>query len=154
MVLYFYIMTKLIFSFAITFLTAFLGSSVTMGAIQTWYTTINKAPFNPPNWIFAPVWTLLFILMAFSLYLVWQKSKFPMIFALQLFLNFFWSYSFFYLHKPLIAYIDILALIIVLIITIMQFKSIDKFAAILLYPYLAWVSFASILNLYVVLLNR
>jgi len=145
---------KLIISFVLTFLVAALGSSVTTGAIKGWYTTIQKAPFNPPNWIFGPVWTILFILMAISLYLVWQKTKFPMIFALQLFLNFFWSYSFFYLHKPLLAYIDILALIFVLILTIIQFKAINKLAAILLYPYLAWVSFASILNLYVVILNR
>lgn len=147
-------MMKLILSFILTFFTAALGSAVTIPSIKGWYMTIDKAPFNPPNWIFGPVWTLLFILMAISLYLIWQKTKFPLIFTLQLFLNFFWSYSFFYLHKPLIAYIDILVLIIVLIITIIQFKAINKLAAILLYPYLAWVSFASILNLYVVLVNR
>jgi translocator protein len=147
-------MTKLIFSFAITFLTAFLGSSATMAAIKGWYITIEKAPFNPPNWIFGPVWTILFTMMAISLYLVWQKSKFPIIFALQLFLNFFWSYSFFYLHRPLLAYIDIIALIIVIVYMIIQFYPINKLAAYLLYPYLAWVSFASILNLFVVILNR
>jgi len=147
-------MTKLIFSFALTFLTAFLGSSVTMDAIKGWYTTIEKAPFNPPNWIFGPVWTILFTMMAVSLYLVWQKSKFPMIFALQLFLNFFWSYSFFYLHRPLLAYIDIIALIITIVYMIIKFYPINKLAAYLLYPYLAWVSFASILNLFVVVLNR
>lgn len=147
-------MIKLIISFAITFLTAFLGSAATMPSIDGWYTTIQKAPFNPPNWIFGPVWTLLFTLMAFSLYLVWQKTKFPLIFAFQLLLNFFWSYSFFYLHKPLLAYIDIIALIIVLLFTIIKFHTINKLAAYLLYPYLAWISFASFLNLYVVLLNR
>jgi tryptophan-rich sensory protein len=145
---------KLIISFALTFLTAFLGSSVTMGAINGWYTTIQKAPFNPPNLIFGPVWTILFILMAISLYLVWQKSKFPMIFALQLLLNFFWSYSFFYLHLPLLAYIDIIALIITIVYMIIKFYPINKLAAYLLYPYLAWVSFASILNLFVVILNK
>jgi len=147
-------MTKLIFSFALTFLTAFLGSSATMDAITGWYTTIEKAPFNPPNWIFGPVWTILFTMMAISLYLVWQKSKFPMIFALQLFLNFFWSYSFFYLHRPLLAYIDIIALVITIVYMIIKFYPINKLAAYLLYPYLAWVSFASILNLFVVVLNR
>jgi len=146
-------MIKVITSFILTFLVATLGSSVTTPSIEGWYQTINKAPFNPPNWIFAPVWTILFIMMAFSLYLVWKKDKFPKIFLLQLFLNFFWSYSFFYLHQPLLAYIDILALIVVLIFTIKQFIKIDKLSAYLLYPYLAWVSFASILNLYVVLLN-
>jgi translocator protein len=146
-------MIKLITSFILTFLVATLGSSVTTPAIQGWYQTINKAPFNPPNGLFAPVWTILFIMMAISLYLVWKKDKFPKIFILQLFLNFFWSFSFFYLHQPLLAYIDILALIVVLIFTIKQFIKIDKLAAYLLYPYLAWISFASILNLYVVLLN-
>ena len=147
-------MIKIIISFALTFFTAFIGSSVTTPSITGWYQTINKAPFNPPNWIFGPVWTLLFIMMAISLYLVWQKGKFPKIFILQLFLNFFWSYSFFYLHQPLLAYIDILALIVVLIFTIKQFIKIKKLSAYLLYPYLAWVSFASILNLFVVILNR
>ncbi len=146
-------MIKVITSFILTFLVATLGSSVTTPSITGWYQTINKAPFNPPNWIFAPVWTILFIMMAISLYLVWKKDKFPKIFLLQLFLNFFWSFSFFYLHQPLLAYIDILALIVVLIFTIKQFIKIDKLSAYLLYPYLAWVSFASILNLYVVLLN-
>jgi tryptophan-rich sensory protein len=144
---------KPIISFALTFLTALIGSSVTTPSIAGWYQTINKAPFNPPNWLFAPAWTILFILMAISLYLVWKKSQFPKIFLLQLFLNFFWSFSFFYLHQPILAYIDILVLIVVLIFTIKQFIKIDKLAAYLLYPYLAWISFASILNLYVIILN-
>ena len=144
---------KLIISFVIVFLTGFLGSSSTTSQINSWYSTIQKAPFNPPNWVFGPAWTILYILMAISLYLVWQKGKFPLIFIIQLFLNFLWSYIFFGLHLPLLAFIDIILLWIFILLTIINFTAINKTAAYLLYPYLGWVSFASILNLFVVLLN-
>lgn len=144
---------KLIFSFLLVFLAGFLGSLSTMSQINSWYSTIAKAPFNPPNWVFGPAWTILYILMAISLSLVWRKTSFPIIFLIQLFLNFLWSYIFFGLHLPLFAFIDIILLWIFILLTIIKFATIDKTAAYLLYPYLAWVSFASILNLFVVLLN-
>ena len=144
---------KLIISFILVFLTGFLGSSSTMSQIDSWYSTIQKAPFNPPNWVFGPAWTILYILMAISLSIVWRKTKFPMIFLIQLSLNFLWSYIFFGLHLPLLAFIDIILLWIFILLTIIKFTVIDKTAAYLLYPYLGWVSFASILNLFVVLLN-
>lgn len=144
---------KLIYSFLLVFLTGFLGSTSTMSQIDNWYKTIKKAPFNPPNWVFGPAWTILYILMAISLYLVWQKNKFPFIFLVQLFLNFLWSYLFFGLHQPLWAFIDIILLWIFILLTIIKFSAFNKTAAYLLYPYIGWVTFASILNLFVVILN-
>ena len=139
-------MIKIILSFVITFFVAALGSVVTTPSINSWYTTIQKAPFNPPNWIFGPVWTLLFILMAISLYLVWQKTKFPLIFVLQLFLNFFWSYSFFYFQSPFLGLLNVVVLLFLIIATIVYFSRLNRLAAWLLAPYLLWTSFALILN--------
>jgi len=151
---------KLLIAFAITFITAFFGSKFTMSAIPTWYQNINKAPFNPPNWVFGPAWTILYTLMAIAFYLILStktKSKLlnPAItvFIIQLVLNFLWSYIFFTLHLPLLAFIDIIILWLFILLNIIKFAAINKTASYLLYPYIAWVSFASILNFYVVILN-
>lgn len=144
-------------SLFICFFTAFLGSSVTTPSIDSWFQSINKPIFNPPNWIFAPVWTLLFFLMAVSFYLILIKKtiskKAVALFMTQLILNFLWSYAFFFLHSPLLALIDIILLVALVILTYKQFKKIDKLASQLLLPYLAWISFATILNLAILLLN-
>lgn len=149
---------KLVASIAICLTAGFLGSFFTISAISTWYSTLNKPFFNPPNWIFGPVWTTLYILMGISLYLLWtakKKGKGPAIklFLIQLGLNFFWSIIFFGLQNPLLAFAEIIALWIFIFLTIKQSLKIFKPAAYLLYPYLAWVSFASILNLFIVILN-
>lgn len=146
-------MPKLIFSIGICLGAGILGSFFTFSAIPTWYQTLNKPSFSPPNWIFGPVWTVLYILMGISLFLVWQKKKVPTIFWVQLTLNAFWSIVFFGLRNPLLALVDIAALWIAIVLTIKAFNKINKLAAQLLYPYLAWVSFATILNLAIVLLN-
>lgn len=139
----------------------FLGSYFTMPSIPTWYATLNKPFFSPPNFIFAPVWTTLYILMGVSLYLVWDKGiskkkvKIAVLFfALQLFLNFLWSILFFALHSPILALFEIIILWLVILITIMKFRKVSNASSLLLYPYIAWVSFASILNLSIVILNR
>ena len=151
---------RLIAAIAICQLIGFAGSLVTTPAIKTWYLTIKKAPFNPPNWIFAPVWTLLFILMGIAAFLVWnkglKKKKVTVAlyyFAVQLILNFLWSFSFFGLHSPLLALIDIVFLWIFIFLTIKKFLPLSKLAGYLLFPYLFWVSFASILNFFVWRLN-
>ena len=131
----------------------FSSSYFTMDGLKEWYPTINKPSFNPPNWIFAPVWTTLYILMGISAGIVWYKIKineiaknFLIVFIIQLALNFLWSYFFFSMHNPLIAFIDILLLLACIVYLVYSAKKINQIAFYLLIPYLLWVSFATILN--------
>ncbi len=136
-----------------------LAAVFTAPAIKTWYPTINKPTFNPPNYLFGPVWTTLFALMGIALYLVWQvknskkKAEALQIFWLQLGLNVLWSVLFFGLHSPLLALVEIIILWLAIAMTIKKFKRVSPTAGWLLVPYLIWVSFASILNLAIVQLN-
>ena len=149
---------KLVISIGICLSAGWVGSLFTTPYIQSWYSTINKSPLNPPNSVFGPVWTILFILMGISFYLIWKSGRITtaamVIFAFQLVLNVLWSFLFFKSQSPLLAFIDIIALWLAILATIWQFSKIEKTAAILLVPYLLWVSFASFLNLSVYLLNR
>ncbi len=144
---------KLIFSIGLCLGAGIVGSFFTVSAIPDWYVTLNKPFFSPPNWIFGPVWTILYILMGISLYLVWVKRKVPTIFWIQLILNASWSIIFFGMKNPGLALVDIIALWIAIVLTIKAFSKINKLASRLLWPYLAWVSFATFLNLAIVLLN-
>src|SRR3989338_2115424 len=137
-----------------------LGIPFTLTSVQTWYTTLNKPSFSLPNWIFGPVWTMLYFMMGVSAYLVWvkglenKKVRVALtLFLLQLFLNFFWSILFFGFHSPMLALIDIILLWFAIIFSILKFYSISKNASYLLIPYLLWVSFAFVLNLSIVALN-
>lgn len=151
---------KFTVSIIIPLLVGLLGSLVTTSSIETWYTALNKPSFNPPNWIFAPAWTILFILMGTSLYLVWEeypknkkvKGAFE-IFGVQLGLNLLWSILFFGLKNPLYASIEILLLWSTILLTIIRFWRISKPSAYLLLPYMALVSFAAVLNYAIVLMN-
>lgn len=124
----------------------------TVPNIQGWYQGLNKPSFNPPNWIFAPVWNTLYILMGIASYLVWRERKLKnvtpaiSVYFIQLILNFFWSLIFFELHQPGFAFIEVLILWLFIFFTIISFSRINKTAAWLLVPYISWVSFASILN--------
>ncbi len=135
------------------------GSIPTFPSIANWYQTLNKPGFTPPNWLFGPAWTTLYALMGISLFLVWEKRKKKgarlalAIFGLQLTLNFFWSIIFFGLHQPLFAFIEIILLWLAIFITIKKFYPISKTAGLILIPYLAWVSFASVLNFFIAKLN-
>jgi len=132
-----------------------VGSVFTLNSLQTWYPTLVKPFFNPPGWIFGPVWTTLYFLMGVSLYLVWGKKKTDSKwFWIQLLLNSLWSVAFFGLKNPIIAFIVIIFLLTSIFLTIKAFTKVNKVSVYLLYPYLAWVSFASILNLSIVILNR
>lgn len=144
---------KLIFSIAICQLAGFIGSIFTSPSIPTWYASLNKPVFNPPSWIFAPVWTTLFFLMGVSLYLVWEKGlkekkvKIALgFFSAQLLLNVLWSVIFFGLQQPLYAFIEIIILWTAILLTILKFYKISKPAAYLLMPYTLWVGFAAVLN--------
>ena len=119
----------------------------------SWYSTLQKPFFAPPNWVFAPVWITLFILMGIALYLVWQCGtenrdvKIALgIFGVQFFLNVIWSFLFFGLRSPLLGFIDIIILWVAIMVTIGAFYRVKKSAAYFLIPYIAWVTLASALN--------
>lgn len=118
-----------------------------------WYSTLNQAPWTPPDFLFPFVWTLLYLLMAFSLWLIEKKPITLALFALQLSLNFAWSWLFFYWKSPLLSLIDICALLVILLWTIRVFYRDCKEAAYLLIPYLFWLCYASTLNLYIEIYN-
>ena len=153
-----YLLPLLIFIF-IALLAGFIGSFFTTSSISTWYAFINKPLFSPPNWIFAPVWSLLYVLMGISAFLIWQKRdnlkiKPAMIFyGIQLVLNTLWSIIFFGMHNPGLALLGILILWVFISITLIEFYRINKTAGLLFIPYLIWVSFASILNYAIWILN-
>jgi benzodiazapine receptor len=126
----------------------------------TWYSSLNKPSFNPPNFVFAPVWTVLYLLMGVSLYMVWNNStgnlrkKVITIFAIQLFFNFCWSILFFYFHLILASVVDIVLLWFCILWMIFIFHRIKPVAGYLQIPYIIWVSFASMLDISIWLLNK
>ena len=174
---------KLLTSIIICELAGVIGSVFTVTEINGWYKYLNKPSFNPPSWIFGPVWTILFILMGISLYLVWsknfvvknelimktrktwnpltkkffygswQKANIILIFATQFVLNILWSFIFFGKHSPGAAFFELLMLWFAVIYTIINFYRVSKTAAWLLTPYFLWVSFAAILNYFIFILN-
>ena len=151
----------MVLSIGVCFLVAGIGSFFTTSAIDTWYTTLQKPFFNPPNWVFGPVWTLLYLLMGISLYLVWitkigreKKQQAITFFFIQLALNVLWSILFFGLKSPSAAFVGIVLLWLAIFLTIKNFLKISRVAGWLLIPYIAWASFASVLNLSIIILNR
>ncbi|MBI3984974.1 MAG: tryptophan-rich sensory protein [Candidatus Levybacteria bacterium] len=151
---------KLLFLVLICEGIGFLGTIFTIPSIATWYATLNKPIFNPPDFIFAPVWTTLYFLIGLSLFLILEKklkkdkNKILVIFSLQLLFNFLWSFIFFGLHNPIFAFVDIAMLWATIVLLIYEFWKHSKLASLLLVPYLLWVSFASFLNLSIIALNR
>ena len=151
---------KLITAIIICQFAAAIGSFFTVPSIPTWYASINKPDFNPPNWVFGPVWTVLFILMGISLYLVWEKGfekkevRFAVyVFFVQLVLNIAWSLLFFGLQNPFLAFAEIILLWVAILFNIIFFYRISKAAGIILVPYILWVSVAALLNYSVWVLN-
>lgn len=132
-----------------------VGSFFTISSVNTWYQTLYKPFFNPPSWIFGPVWTILYLLMGISLYLAWNTQKVSLKwFWVQLVLNSLWSILFFGFKNPLLALFEIILLWLAIFMTIKSFWKLKRTASWLLLPYLFWVTFASVLNLSLVLLNR
>lgn len=126
-----------------------LGSAagfLTAQSLPTWFPTLVKPSFNPPSWLFAPVWTTLYIMMAVAAWLVWLRKGPLVLFYVQLALNFAWSLLFFGLHSPALALIEIVAMWVAILLTLVSFWKVDRRAGWLLVPYLAWVSFAGVLN--------
>lgn len=144
---------KLAFTVFVCLLAGFLGSFFTTSQISTWYATLQRPLISPPNWVFFPVWTILFILMGIAWYFVLSNRKASVLFISQLILNILWSFCFFYLQSPLLGFIEIIILWIFILLTITSFYKLSKIAAILLIPYILWVSFALILNFLFLKLN-
>ena len=151
---------KFVSSIAIPVVIGAISGLFTRPEIDGWYKTIIKPAWQPPGWVFGPVWTVLYILMGIALYLVWitkageaVKKTAIILWSIQLVLNFFWSYIFFGLHRIDLALIEIIALWIFIVLTIFAFARIHKAAAWLLVPYIGWVSFATILTYTIYKLN-
>jgi translocator protein len=144
---------KLFISILIPVLVGAISGFFTQSGVDGWYAAASKPSFNPPNWIFAPVWTTLYILMGIALFLVWRadadktvKQTAIILFTVQLTLNFFWSIIFFKLQQPGWAFAEIILMWVMILFTILWFGKISSTAAWLLVPYISWVSFASVLN--------
>jgi benzodiazapine receptor len=151
---------KLVFCIVICEVAGGIGSYFTRTAISSWYATLKKPLLTPPDWIFAPVWITLYVLMGIAVFLVWQqpfarnqKQNALIFFSVQLILNALWSYLFFGLRSPLAGLAGIMALAILIVLTIRSFLRISFPAGILLVPYLLWVGYATGLNVSIYILN-
>lgn len=151
---------KLLIAITVCLTAGFLGSLFTAPAIDTWYAGLNKPWFNPPDFLFAQVWTGLYILMGVAVWLVWKKGlqtektkEALILFEAQLLLNTVWSIIFFGLREPLLAFVEIIFLWLFIWFTMRAFFKVSRVAGVLLIPYLAWVSFAAVLNFSIFLLN-
>lgn len=151
---------KLVIAIAIPLLVGAVSGYMTATSVDGWFRIINKPAFNPPNGIFAPVWTTLYIFMGIACFLVWKSSagsavKRPalMLYGMQLVLNFLWSFIFFGAHELGWALAEILLLWAMILLTILWFRKISIVAAWLLVPYICWVSFATLLNFAIWKLN-
>lgn len=133
----------------VSFSAGWVGSRFLPGP---WYASLAKPSWNPPSWVFAPVWTALYAMMGIAAWLVWRKSRFDgaraalTLFAVQLVLNALWSYLFFGLHRPDLAFVEIVALWLAILAVLVLFWREDRRAGALLVPYLVWVGFAACLN--------
>jgi tryptophan-rich sensory protein len=150
--------TKLSLSILLPLIIGGISSYFTASNIESWYVTLNKPSFNPPNYLFGPVWTTLYVLMGISFFLIIssakkEKNKLIGIYLIQLTLNFLWSFIFFKFHALGIAAVEIIILWISILMMIMMFYKANKWAGLINIPYLLWVSFASVLNISIYLLN-
>jgi len=154
-------LSKLIIAVVVCELVGVVGSFFTIPAISSWYLGLVKPRLSPPNWIFAPVWTTLFLLMGIALFLIWarpfagpkERKRALAIFGIQLALNVLWSIIFFGWHNPAAAFFDIVALWLAILASVISFGKIFRPAAYLLLPYIFWVSFAVYLNFAIWRLN-
>lgn len=145
---------------ALSQLAGVIGGFFTATSVGTWYAGLEKPSFSPPNWVFGPVWTTLYTLMGIAAWLVWKNGAGrPLaraglwIFGIQLALNALWSVIFFGLRDPMWAWVELIALWIAILVTVDHFTRIVRAAGLLLLPYLAWVTFAGVLNYHIWKLN-
>ena len=152
---------KLIIAIAIPLIVGGTSGFFTATGVESWYQTIARPTWNPPGWLFGPVWTTLYVMMGISLFLVWKEDTSVelkkigiALFAVQLVLNFFWSFIFFNQHQIGWALVEIAAMWVFILLTIFAFAQVNKAAAWLLVPYISWVSYATILNYTIWQLNK
>ena len=139
-----------------TFSASFIGGITTFKFKEPWYSTLVKPSFNPPDWVFGPVWTILYILMAIAIWNVWIKSKnikFVYLYFIHLFFNTTWSVVFFGFNQIELALINLIVLILFIVILFLKYKVISKLSAYLMIPYFLWCCFAFLLNLNLMILN-
>ena len=149
---------KLFISLLLPQIAGGLGAFFTLSSVQSWYLTLNKPSWNPPSWLFGPVWTTLYVLMGIACFLIWKsghprKKQVLTLYFLQLFLNFLGSPAFFGAQNPMLGILVILPLWGCIIACIFFFRKINTWAAVLMIPYLIWVSFATVLNATIWYLN-
>lgn len=154
------VLPALLINILIPFLFAVAGGLLTKSAVYTWYPGLAKPSFNPPNWLFGPVWSILFLVIGYCAYRVWIRRQQTLhlprtiaIYFIQLILNLGWSYLFFYRHLIGAALIEIAALLVAIIVNAVVFYKADKTAGLLFIPYFLWVSFATILTYSIFMLN-
>ena len=151
---------KLVASLLLPLAVGGIAGIFTAEAIPGWYASLNQPSFNPPNWVFGPVWTTLYVILGISLFLIWklpsgkERNQAILIFMMQLLLNFGWSFFFFYFKMIGLALIDIVALWIMIIVMLYQFYKLKPVAAYINIPYLLWVTFATVLNVAYFFLNQ
>lgn len=151
--------TSLVVFLSVVFGIQIIAGYVTSTSVSTWYAQLQKPVYNPPGWIFGPVWTLLYVLIAISGWMVERQRRFNLrdplwqIYTIQLLLNFLWSLLFFGMHRPDLAFLGIIFLNLAILITIFMFWKVNRIPAALLIPYYLWVSFAGLLNFSIWRLN-
>jgi benzodiazapine receptor len=137
-----------------------IAGMFTAKAVPEWYASLNRPSYNPPDWLFGPVWTALYILMGISLFLIWkldagkERNLAMLFFLLQLLLNFGWSFFFFYFKMIGVALFEIIVLWIIIVIMLILFYKLKPLASYINIPYLLWVTFATMLNAGYYILNR
>ena len=146
-----------VFFLAVTYLASFIGSVSTLSSKEPWYSTLNKSFLTPPDWIFAPVWTTLYLFMAIAIWHAWHKNKknfnLVFIYIIHLFFNTTWSIVFFVYHSISVALINLIIVILFIIYLILKYKDLSKLSFYLMIPYLLWSCYALILNLTLLVLN-
>lgn len=149
---------KLLISLALPQAVGGLGAFFTLPSIQSWYSFLNKPTWNPPNWLFGPVWTTLYLMMGIACFLIWksehpQKKQLLILYFIQLALNGLWSPAFFGMQNPMLGLWVIIPLWVLILLCILQFKKVSKWTSGLMIPYFLWVSFATALNFAIWQLN-
>ena len=148
---------SLILFFIITFSASFIGGLVTISYKEPWYSQLVKSSYNPPDWIFAPVWTTLYLMMTFAIWLFWLSKKRDMntiyIYFIHILFNATWSVIFFVFHNILLALINLMILIWLIVILILRYRRVNNISAYLMIPYLLWSCYALFLNLNLYILN-
>ena len=148
---------SLIFILIITFIASAIGGFTTASFKEPWYSEIALPTYNPPSWVFGPVWTVLYILMSIAIWRIWSKFFYEnilKIYFIHLFFNGLCSIIFFGFHKPIIALIDLIIIVGLVIYLTLQYKKFDKISFYIMIPYMLWVMYAFVLNFSIVILNN